>query len=47
VAIAEVPYTMSGKKMELPVKKILFGTPIEKAANVDSMRNPNSLQQFL
>lgn len=47
VAIAEVPYTMSGKKMELPVKKIFFGTPIEKAANVDSMRNPSSLQQFV
>jgi acetoacetyl-CoA synthetase len=47
IVIEEVPYTMSGKKMELPVKKILLGTPIEKAANVDAMRNPSALGQFI
>jgi acetoacetyl-CoA synthetase len=45
-AIAEVPRTLSGKKMEVPVKKLLLGHPIEKAANRDSMANPGSLDYF-
>ncbi len=43
-AIPEVPYTISGKKMEAPVKKILMGTEVEKAASRDTMKNPNSLK---
>jgi acetoacetyl-CoA synthetase len=46
-AIPEVPYTISGKKMEAPVKKILMGTAPEKAASRDTMRNPDSLLSFL
>ena len=46
-AISEVPYTISGKKMEAPVKKILMGTAPEKAASRDTMRNPDSLINFL
>lgn len=46
-AIPEVPYTISGKKMEAPVKKILMGTDPEKAASRDTMRNPDSLKYFL
>jgi acetoacetyl-CoA synthetase len=46
-AIAEVPYTISGKKMEAPVKKILMGTDPENAASRDTMRNPDSLKYFL
>ena len=46
-AIAEVPRTLSGKKMELPVKRILLGVPVEKAANPDSMSNPGSLRFFV
>ena len=46
-AIAEVPYTISGKKMESPVKKILMGTSPDKAASRDTMRNPDSLNLFL
>lgn len=46
-AIAEVPRTLSGKKMELPVKRILLGVPVEKAANPDSMSNPASLRFFV
>ena len=45
-AIAEVPYTISGKKMEAPVKKILMGIPVEKAASRDTMKNPDSLEAF-
>jgi acetoacetyl-CoA synthetase len=47
IEIAEVPYTISGKKLEAPVKKILMGKPVEKAANVDSMRNPQALKFFV
>ncbi|MBK7407247.1 MAG: acetoacetate--CoA ligase [Saprospirales bacterium] len=47
IAAPDIPYTISGKKMEAPVKKILLGIPKEKAANVDSMRNPESLEFFV
>lgn len=46
-AIAEVPRTLSGKKMEVPVKKLLLGQPVTKAANRDSMSNPGSLDYFI
>jgi acetoacetyl-CoA synthetase len=45
--IDEVPRTLSGKKMELPIKKILLGNPVEKAINVGAMRNPDTVQYFL
>lgn len=44
--LSEVPYTISGKKMEAPVKKILMGTDPAKAASRDTMRNPQSLDFF-
>lgn len=44
--VSEIPYTISGKKMEAPVKKILSGIPIDKAASVDAMKNPEALQFF-
>ncbi len=47
IPVNEIPYTISGKKMEAPVKKILMGIPIDKAANRDSMRNPDSLGFFV
>jgi acetoacetyl-CoA synthetase len=46
-AIAEVPRTLSGKVLEVPVKKILMGTPIEKAASRDSLANPAALDYFV
>ncbi len=46
-AIPEVPRTMSGKKMEVPVKKILLGQPVEKSVNRDSMANPASIDWFV
>ncbi len=45
-AIPDIPRTLSGKKMELPIKKILLGTPPEQAANPDSMSNPQVLAYF-
>lgn len=46
IQITEIPYTLSGKKLEAPIKKILLGIPVEKAANLGAMRNPNSLAFF-
>ena len=44
--IAEVPRTLSGKVLEVPVKRILMGEPPEKAASRDSLANPSSLDYF-
>jgi acetoacetyl-CoA synthetase len=44
--IDEVPRTLSGKVLEVPVKRILMGTPAEKAASRDSLANPASLDYF-
>jgi acetoacetyl-CoA synthetase len=45
-AITEVPRTLSGKVLEVPVKRILMGTPPEKAASRDSLANPAALDYF-
>jgi acetoacetyl-CoA synthetase len=45
--IEEVPRTLSGKVLEVPVKRILMGTPPEKAASRDSLANPHSLDYFV
>ena len=42
-----MPRTLTGKKMELPVRKLLFGQPIEKVASPDAMANPRSLGFFV
>ncbi|HKO37002.1 MAG TPA: acetoacetate--CoA ligase [Solirubrobacterales bacterium] len=46
-AIDEVPRTLSGKVLEVPVKRILMGTPVEKAASRDSLANPKALDYFV
>ncbi len=45
--IEEVPRTLSGKVLEVPVKKILMGTAPAQAASVDSLANPRSLDYFV
>lgn len=47
VEIQEVPRTLSGKKLEVPVKKLLLGSAAEKVVNRDSMSNPNSFDFFI
>jgi acetoacetyl-CoA synthetase len=47
LAIPEVPRTISGKKLEVPVKKILLGQPAEKACNRSAMGNPESIDWFI
>jgi acetoacetyl-CoA synthetase len=46
-AVDQVPRTLSGKKMELPVRKILMGFPLEQAVSLDAMRNPESIRFFV
>ena len=47
IPVKEIPYTISGKKMEIPVKKIFLGLPLEKVAASGAMRNPESLNAFV
>jgi acetoacetyl-CoA synthetase len=46
-AVDEVPRTLSGKLLEVPVKRILSGTDPEKAASRDSLANPQALDWFV
>ncbi len=45
--IAEVPRTLSGKVLEVPVKRILMGTPVDEAASRESLANPEALDVFV
>ena len=47
LAVAEVPRTLSGKKLEVPVKKILMGADPARAASRDSLANPGALDVFV
>jgi acetoacetyl-CoA synthetase len=47
VQIAEVPRTLSGKALEVPVKRILMGQPADQAASRDSLANPAALDVFV
>ncbi|HLT87707.1 MAG TPA: acetoacetate--CoA ligase [Sphingobacterium sp.] len=46
-AVDDIPYTLSGKKLEIPVKKIFSGYPVEKAVSRDVMRNPQVLEEYI
>lgn len=46
-AIAEVPRTLTGKKLEVPIKRILLGHPVKKAVNRDSIANPAVIDWFV
>jgi acetoacetyl-CoA synthetase len=47
LAVQGVPYTLSGKKMEVPVRRILLGHPPDRVANPGAMRNPETIQFFI
>jgi len=46
-AVEAVPYTLTGKKLEVPVRKILMGIDVAKAASRDAMMNPAALDYFI
>ena len=45
--VAEIPRTLSGKKQELPIKKLMLGQPLEKVVNRDAMANPGCLDWYV
>ena len=45
--VAEIPRTLSGKKQELPIKKLLLGQPLDKIVNQDAMANPACLDWYV
>ncbi len=45
--VQRIPYTLTGKKMEVPVRKILMGWALERAANPDAMADPSALDEYL
>ncbi|MBB3178345.1 acetoacetate--CoA ligase [Variovorax sp. Sphag1AA] len=47
VQVDEIPRTLSGKKMEVPVRKLLLGAAPDKVASPDAMANPHSLRFFI
>jgi acetoacetyl-CoA synthetase len=47
VQVAAIPRTLSGKKMELPVKKLLMGAAPDKVLNRDAMANAGSIDWFV
>ncbi len=47
IEVAEIPYTISGKKMETPVKKLLMGMDPKKVVNRDAMRNPEAIDIYI
>jgi acetoacetyl-CoA synthetase len=47
IQVGQIPRTLSGKVLELPVKRILMGTPPERAAARDSLANPEALDAFV
>jgi acetoacetyl-CoA synthetase len=47
IAIKEVPRTLSGKKLEVPVKKLFMGEVVEKAVSLDALSNPQSVRYFI
>ena len=46
VSVPGVPRTLSGKKLEVPVRKILLGTPVAEAADPSALANPEVLESF-
>ena len=46
VQVPEIPVTLTGKKLEVPVRRILLGMPADEAANRNAMANPGSLDFF-
>lgn len=46
-AIDEVPYTLTGKKLEVPVKKLLLGIDVDKALNRGAIANPLAMNYFI
>ena len=47
IPVPDIPYTLSGKKMEVPVKKALLGMDVSGNMNKDASRNPEAMNYFI
>ena len=47
ILVNDIPYTLSGKKMETPIKKLLMGKSKLEEISKDSMKNPDCLTEYL
>jgi acetoacetyl-CoA synthetase len=47
LAAPSIPYTLTGKRMEVPVRKLLMGWPAERAFNRGSMQNGTAMDWYL
>ena len=47
ISVAAIPYTLTGKKMEVPIKRLLMGWKLERVASRDSMRDPAAMDWFV
>lgn len=47
VPVAAIPYTLAGKRLEVPVKRLLMGWPLERAVNIGAVANPEALTPFI
>jgi acetoacetyl-CoA synthetase len=45
--VPEIPQTLNGKKLEVPVKRIFLGIELSKSVSREAMSNPDSLKPFL
>ena len=47
IRVPEIPYTLSGKKVEIPIKLLFLGKSINKLITLGSLRNPDSIKWFV
>ncbi|MEO8081596.1 MAG: acetoacetate--CoA ligase, partial [Caldimonas sp.] len=47
IQVEEIPRTLTGKKQELPIKKLLLGEKLEKIVNREAMANPACLDWYV
>jgi acetoacetyl-CoA synthetase len=47
VEIPAVPRTLSGKKLEVPIKRLLMGVPASRAVNLGTLVDPQAIDQLL
>ena len=45
-AVGDIPYTLSGKRLEAPVKRLFAGEPLARVAKLGALRNPDALREF-
>lgn len=45
--VPRIPYTLSGKRMEIPVRKLLMGAPLDRVAASDAMADPQAMDWFV